>query len=224
LVSGVEGTGIAVIDPLYTLWLSFKNILPGLVAAIIVLIIGYFIALIIGHVVRIILEKVGIDSKLRKARLTKLLGHTHLPNIFGEITKWYIFIIFLQVAVDLLALGTLTILLQKFVLWLPNVIAAILIFLFGLAIANYVEIKITENSKLRGSVLASQILKIAIIIIIIVIALKQIGIQVSLLENLILIIVGALAVGVALALGIGVGLGMQKSSQGWIENFKRKYL
>ena len=119
------------VDPLYTLWTSFKNVFPGLIAAIIILIIGYIIAMLLGHAVRIILEKAGLDQKVRKAKLVKNVGHMHLPKIFGEITKWYIFIIFLQVIVDILNLGTLTVVLGKFVAWLPNVIAAVLIFLFG---------------------------------------------------------------------------------------------
>ena len=127
-------TGALILDPLYTLWISFGKILPGLIAAIIILIIGYFIALIIGHVVRIILEKIGLDTKMRKAKLMKAVGHTHLPNILGEIVKWYIFIIFLQQAVALLQLGTLTLLLDRFVTWLPNVIAGVLIILFGFSL------------------------------------------------------------------------------------------
>ncbi len=222
MANGLEATGTAVLDPLYTLWLSFKTILPGLIAAIIVLIIGYFVALIIGHVVKLILEKIGLDAKLRKAKLVKSIGHTHWPNIFGEITKWYIFIIFLQVAVDLLALGTLTSLLDRLVRWLPNVIAAVLVFLVGLAVAQFVEIKVSEHSQMRGMKMSGSILKIVIMILVTVVGLKQLGIEVSLLENLVLIVVAALAIGLALALGISLGLGMKNDASRWLVDFKRK--
>lgn len=222
MVNGLETTGTAVLDPLYTLWLSFKTILPGLIAAIIVLIIGYFIALIIGHVVKLILEKIGLDAKLRKAKLVKNIGHTHWPNVFGEITKWYIFIIFLQVAVDLLALGTLTSLLDRFVRWLPNVIAAILIFLVGLVVAQFVEIKVSEHTQMRGMKMAGSLLKTVVLILVVVLGLKQIGVEVSLIENLILIIIAALAIGLALALGIGLGLGLKGDAARWLVDFKRK--
>jgi len=211
------------VDPLYTLWLSFKNVFPGLIAAIIILIIGYIIAMLLGHAVRIILEKVGLDQKVRKAKLVKNVGHIHLPKIFGEITKWYVFIIFLQVVVDILNLGTLTIVLGKFVAWLPNVIAAILIFLFGLALGHLVEMKIVEHSSMKGALLVSHIVKIVVLIIVTVVALKQMGVEVSLLENLILLIVGALAAGIALALGIGMGLGMKKDAEKWVDNFQKKH-
>jgi len=211
------------VGPLYTLWTSFKNIFPGLIAAIIILIIGYIIAMLLGHAVRIILEKVGVDQKVRKAKLVKNVGHIHLPKIFGEITKWYVFIIFLHVAVDILELGALTIVLGKFVSWLPNVIAAVLIFIFGLALAHIIEMKIAEHSSMKGVLLASHIVKIAVLIIVAVVALRQMGIEVGLLENLVLLVVGSLSVGIALALGIGVGLGMKKDAEKFIDNFKKRH-
>lgn len=216
-------TGTLIIDPLYTLWLSFGRILPGVIAAIIVLLIGYFVALILGHVVRIILEKIGLDAKVRKSRVSKAIGHTHLPNIIGEVVKWYIFIIFLQQAVALLNLGTLTLLLDRFVVWLPHVIAAILVVLFGFVIAHYIEIKIQENSKVKGVKAAASWIKVVIIVIMFIIALKQIGIETGLIENLILIIIGAFAVAMAIAFGIGLGGAMKPGAQKWVDSMKKNF-
>ena len=155
-----------------------------------------------------ILEKLRLDAAVRNAELSKAVGHTHWSSVLGEITKWYIFIIFLQVAIDLLRLGTLTILLDRFVSWMPNIIAAILIVLFGFAVAHYVELKV--HSKNSGAIASY--------------SLKQIGIKVSLLENLVLLVVGAIAVGIAIALGIGLGSAMKGNSQKWIDDLKKKHL
>ncbi|MBI2670396.1 hypothetical protein HYX18_00220 [Candidatus Woesearchaeota archaeon] len=220
--NGLESTSTAVLDPLYTLWLSLKTILPGLVAAIIVLIIGYFTALVIGHVVKLILEKIGLDAKLKKAKLVSAIGHTHWSIVLGEITKWYIFIIFLQVAVDLLAIGTLTSLLDRLVRWLPNAIAAILVFIVGLAVAHLMEIKVTEHTQMKGMKMVGSLLRLVVIILALVIGLRQLGLEISLIENLILIIVAAIAIGMALALGIGLGLGLKNDAARWILDFKRK--
>lgn len=218
----VESSAI-IIDPLFTLWQSFKNVLPGIVGAIIVLIIGYLVALIIGHAVKIILEKLGLDAKVRKAKLTKTMGHTHLPAIFGEITKWYIFIIFLQVAVDLLNLGTLTSLLHVFVLWLPNLIAAILVVLFGLALGHYVEIKMREHTRMKGMIVASKITKVLIVILMTIVAAEQINLSFGIVRESFLIIIAAFALGIALALGIGLGLGMKGSCEKVLKDFKKYF-
>ena len=101
-------TGEMIISPLATLWFNLIELIPSLIAALVVIMIGWFIALVLGHVVRIILEKLKIDEKIRNAKMTKEIGHIDMPMIFGEVTKWYIFIVFLQQAVGLLSLGTLT--------------------------------------------------------------------------------------------------------------------
>jgi len=214
-------TAVSVINPLQALWLKIIEVLPYLVAAIVVMIIGCFVAAILGHALRIILEKTKLDQWIRKAKLTKAVGHTHLPSLLGELFKWYIIIIFLQAAVALLNLGTLSDLLNRFVLWLPNLLIAVIIFLAGLAAAHYVEIKIKEYSKMKGVRFGGVVLKWVIIIMIALVALRQIGIDVSVIENVLLVVIGALAVGVALALGIGLGLGLRKESENFIKNIKK---
>ena len=120
-------------------------------------------------------------------------------------------------------LGQLSDLLRTFVLWLPNVIIAIVVFLFGLAVANYVKMKTEEHSRQKGTKAAGSILKVVIIIMVIIVALKQIGVDVSILESTFLLIVGALAVGIALALGIGMGLGLRKESENMVQQIKKNF-
>ncbi len=216
-------TGNILLDPLYRLWESTSDLVPGLVAAIILLIIGYFIGLIIGHAVRIVLEKLKLDARVKKARLVKSVGHTHLPALFGELTKWFIFIIFLQQAVALLRLGSLSDLLNAFVLWLPNVIAAIVIILFSLGLAHFVEMKMLEHSKMKGMVFFSGLIKVVIVIMSAIIALDQIGVKISILENTFLLVVGAFALGIALALGIGMGLGLKDQASQWIKKWSKRF-
>ena len=197
--------------------------MPGIVGAIIVLILGCFVAVILGHAVRVILEKLRVDDYVRKAHLTKTVGHTHIPAVAGELFKWYIIILFLQQVVRLVNLGELSDLLGAFVRWLPHVIIAIVVFLFGLAVANYVKMKTEEHSRQKGTKAAGTILKVVIVVMVIIVALKQIGIDVSILESTFLLIVGALAVGVALALGIGMGLGLRKESENIVQQIKKNF-
>lgn len=219
----IEKSSFAIINPLSSIWYSIVDQLPNIIGAIIVLIIGCFVAVILGHAVKVILEKLRVDDFVRKAKLTKAIGHTHVPAIAGELFKWYIIILFLQQAVALIKLGTLSSLLDKFVSWLPSLIVAIVVLLFGIAVANYVKIKIEEHTKQKGIKICGSILKFVIVIMIIILALKQIGVDVSILENTFLLIVGALAVGLGLALGIGLGLGLRKESEGMIKEIKKNF-
>ena len=216
-------TSQAITNPLAEIWRAIVSELPALVAAIIVLIIGVFVAVILGHAVRVVLEKLRVDDYVRKAQLTKTIGHTHVPAVAGELFKWYIIILFLQQAVSLINLGTISSLLDSFVGWLPRVIIAIIVLLFGLAVANYVQLKTVEYSKQKGAVAGGAILKWVIVIMVLILSLRQIGVDVGLLENTFLLIIGSLAIGIALALGIGLGLGLRKESESFVKDIKKHF-
>jgi len=216
-------TGIAVLNPLVSLWESFVNIVPGIIGAILILIIGYFIAYILGHAVRLVLEKLGLDRQLGKAHVANKIGKSNVSAILGELIKWYIFIIFIGSAVDLLRLGNLSQILTSFVLWLPHLIAGILVVLVGVLIAHYVEFKMIEHTKMRGMELAAKIVKIIIFFIIAVLALAQIGIDVSFLEWIFLILVGAVAVGITIALGISFGHALKGEGKNMVNYIKKNF-
>lgn len=219
-MNAVTATGSLILNPLISLWNGFINILPGIVAAIIILIIGYFVALGLGHLVKIILEKTGLDNYMAKAKMAKVVGHLRLSGVLGEITKWYVFLIFIQSAVELLNLGALSSILNEFVLWLPNVIVAAIIIIFGIALSHFIGMKIEEHTDIKGTRFLTKILKFVILFIVIVIALQQMGIDASILENTFLIIVGALAIGIAVALGIGLGGALKIESKEIVTDIK----
>jgi len=219
-LDAISTTGSLILNPLISLWNGFVGVLPGIIAAIIVLIIGYFVALGIGHAVKVLLEKAGLDTYLERSKFAREVGHFHLSRILGEVTKWYIFLIFIQAGVDLLRLGTLSSLLNEFVRWLPNVIVAAIIVIFGVALAHFVSMKIEEHTRTKGVGFFSKLIKIVIYYVVLVIALEQIGVEASILENTFLILIGALAVGIAVALGIGLGRAMQPEGKEIVKDLK----
>lgn len=205
---------------LATLLESAVRVLPGIVAAIIVVVLGYVIAALVGWAVERLLERSGVDLKLQKVCKMEMIGRAQCSSLVGIIVKWYVFIAFLGSAVELVHLGVLTSFLQTVVTWLPNLIVAVLLVLLALLLADYVDRKV-QDTKIKGADLVGKALYIAIVVLVGVIALNQIGIDVSLLENLILLAVGSLAVGVALALGISLGLGLKDDAKKFVKDLKR---
>ena len=216
-------TGIAILNPLQTIGLKIIDFLPSLIGAIIVLIIGYVVGWLIGHLVKVILDKAGLDKWMRKAALTKEVGHVNIPSITGEIVKWLIVIVFLQQAVSLIKLGELSDMISAFVGWLPSLIIAVIILLVGLAVAHYLGVKVEEHSKQKGIKISIKLVKASIVIMVLIVALKQIGVQVGLLENTFLILIGALAIGLAVALGIGLGSAMKKHSEDIVQEIRKNF-
>ncbi len=209
------------VQPLAQLWYDFLNFYPGLLAALLVILVGYFISLLVGFLIRFILRHLKLDERVRKARLVKK-DSFDLSSFFGELFRWYTFIIFLQIAISLTNLGVLNNLFVSFIFWLPNLIAGILVILFGLGLSYYIELKMTEHTKMRGVKLLATVLRIIIMILMVIVALTQIGIETSILENTFLILIGGFALGIALALGLGFGLGFNGNILKWFNNFKKR--
>ena len=220
-VEGLLSTGNLFLKPLEQLWWDFIQVFPNIVVAILLLVLGYFVAFLVGHVVTWLLDKVGLNAYVKEARLTKEVGHTNIPGLAGEIVKWFVFIIFLQVAVEILNLNTLSSLLDQFVRWLPNVLVAIMVFFAGVALAHYIDYKIRSHTNMRGMKVLSGVLKVVVLFLAVVIGLAQIGVEVGVLENAFLIIVGALGLGFALAIGIGFGLGLKDEAEGIVNKLKK---
>lgn len=207
--------GAAFSTMLYNLGLA----LPGFIAAIIVIILGYVIAAIIGWTVVKILRGVDLDKKIQKYTKAEW-GKAHISGILGAIIKWYIFIVFIGTAVELVDLGVLSGFLVTVANWLPNLIVAVILVLLALLLGEYVDNKV-QKTKIKGADMVGKLLYICIVVIVGVIALNQIGINVTLLENIILAIVGALAIGIALALGISLGLGMKDEAKKFVKQLKK---
>ena len=219
-VDALSATGVLILNPLVQLWNGFIGVLPGIVAALIILIIGYFVAMGIGWGITKLLEKTGIEKYMSKSKLSGAVGHTRITSILGEVVKWYVFLIFLQAGVDLLSLGTLSLYLDRFVMWLPNVIVAALVIIFGLAVSHIISMKIEEHTELNGVEFISKLVKVVLMTLIIIMALQQIGVNVRLLENLVLLLVGALAIGIAIALGVGLGGALKDDGKNIIKGIR----
>ena len=215
----IEGAGEALVNPLVNLWFRFVDVIPGIILAVIILIIGYILAYILGHAAKVILQRVGVDRQVAKAKLTKAVGNLNISSVLGETVKWLIFVLFLAEAANQLRLGTLSDVIIRFANWLPQVIFAILIILFGLLLAHYVAMKMEEHAKVKGVKLASVVIKGVITFFVVVIALDQIGINVTILTSSFLIVL----TGISLALGLSFGLGSQKEAGELVRQIKKYF-
>lgn len=214
----VGQTGQALVNPLVNLWEATIDVGLGLIGAIIVLIIGYIVGWAIGFIVRKVLHKAKLDRLvMRDATIRAVAGDFELSAFLGLIVKWYIFVLFLTPAASLVNLTALSDFLGKAALWIPSLIAAILVAIIGLIAADYAYAKIHEVKAKSSGVIAG-ITKVIIVIFTLIIALSQLGIDVSIAENSFLIVLA----GVMLALAIGFGLAMKDELKPVIKDMKKK--
>lgn len=200
----------SIFDSLNQFWVDLGAFLPNLIVAFILLIIGWIVAKVLrGVTVRVlrilridvIAERAGIEDFLLKGgvRFTAV-------TLIAAIMYWaIIFIVFLAV-LHTLGLGIAADLFNRVLLYLPNVIVAIVLLIFGTLFAQFVQSALytyLNNVGVSGSRLVSGIAKYAIIIFVVSISLEQLAIGGDILVSAFQIAFGALCLALALAFGLG---------------------
>ena len=130
-MNSVQTWGEAITLSLLNLWERFVNFLPALVGAILVFVAGWIVAVALGKAVEHIVKIIRIDDVVEKAgtkgRLRKAGVELNIAKFFGGLVKWFLILVFLMAATDILHLVQVTSFLNSIVLYLPNVIVAAVI-------------------------------------------------------------------------------------------------
>ncbi|VVB81257.1 Uncharacterised protein [uncultured archaeon] len=211
-----------VASPFMRLGYGVIDAVPGVIAAILILIVGYIVAWIASRIVGGILDKVRFDRwVLHKTNFTSVVGEFRLSHFLEVITKWYVFILFLPAAANVINLGAVQNFLLDVAMWIPQVILAVVIGLLGLMAADYVGARIVET-RAKGAHVASLVARGSIWVFTAIIVLDQIGVKIDFATNSLLIILAGIMFGLALTFGIGFGFALKDDAKKILSDFKRK--
>ena len=200
---------------------STVNFIPNLLFAIIIFVIGWFIGSLLGRVVAQAVRAVKVDHALRSAGVEDVVrraGYSLDSGAFlGALVKWFVIIVFLMAALQVLSLTAVTLFLNQIVVsFLPAVIVAVLILLVAAVIAEVAQGVVTGSARaagIRTAGFAGAVTKWAIWGFAIIVALSQLGIATQYFQTLFMGIVVALS----LAFGLAFGLGGQEAAARFIE-------
>ncbi|MBI2144445.1 hypothetical protein HYU17_04830 [Candidatus Woesearchaeota archaeon] len=218
----LQQTGQALSDPLVRMWQNVVDVVPSIIAGVLVIIFGYILSSLVGALVHAILNATKVDDHLRKARMAHSIGFINLATLGGSLIKWYVFALFVVQAANLFRLGVISEQLAKLAGVLPGVFAAVLLILGGLIVADFAADRML-HAKRKGVRLASSIVRWSLIVIVLVTALGQLGLDVSFVSNALLILLAAVGVGIAIAVGIGFGAAFKDESKAIIKHVKRNW-
>jgi hypothetical protein len=185
---------------------EFAEWVPRLLAFIAILVIGYFIAKIVGSLLARLLHRAGLDRTLHSGTAgTWISKVTSSPSrLLGQIAFWAILVGAISIALDALGIAALDDFVGTVWGYIPNVIAALLIFLIAGAIAAGVGALVartmgdTSTGKVVGTVVPVLIMAIAGFMI-----LDQLKIAEEIVTITYASLMGAIALGMALAFGLG---------------------
>lgn len=188
----------------------FFAAVPKILGFAIILVVGWLIASLIAKAVVSLLHVAHFNTVADRAGLTAFMrnsGATADPaGVIGEITKWFVRLISLVVAFDALGLPAVSDVLRQVLLWLPNLVVAMVALVIGGVAANAFS-NVVKGAALEGGLdrpeFLAKVAKIGVWAFAIVIAVNQIGVATAIVNTLFMATVGA----IALALGLSFGLG-----------------
>ncbi len=202
----IQTWGEAITVSLIQLWDKFFNFLPALIGALLVFLIGVVVATIFGKIVSKIIHTMKFD----RFDVSKQLKHAgfgfSVSQFLGELMKWFLILVFLMAATDILGLVQVTEFLNSIVLYLPNVVVAIVILTIAFVMGNMSYAIVRGSVRVAGvmsATLLAGISKWAIMIFGILAALIQLGIATSLVNTIFIGLVSAVSLAVGLAFGLG---------------------
>jgi hypothetical protein len=200
----------AIRDALIRMYNGIASYLPDVVNGLIVLLLGYLIARIVAWLVRFVLTRSGLDDLSERHGIVgglRGLGIGLAPSrLIAQTVFGLLFLGFAITAARLMRFETVAILLERLLDFLPNVIAALLVFLLGSMVARLAGNWVSLIAAAGGLGYARQLgrfVQYVVALFVMVLALGVLGIQVGLLVTAITIIIAAFGLAIALALGLG---------------------
>jgi hypothetical protein len=209
-MNSVGTWGEAITNSLQDLWLKFINFIPSFVGALLIFFMGLVVAVALGKVAQKFIQVLKIDQAVDKMRIGEKFRSTgvdfNVSHFFGALVKWFLILVFLMAATDILGLDEVTSFLNKIIFYIPNVVVATIILSVAFILGNFSYSIIRSSTKAAGIMSATFLATLArwsIIIFGLLAAFIQLGIAVSLVNTIFMGIVAALAIAAGLAFGLG---------------------
>jgi len=122
-------------------WANVITFVPKLLAALIILLVGYLIAKVVAGILNKVLERVGFDRAVERGGLKHALARTRYDpsDMLAMLVFWLILLVTLQIAFGVFGPNPVSDLLKGLIAYLPNVLVAILIVVVAAAIARAVS-------------------------------------------------------------------------------------
>ncbi|MBO6880200.1 MULTISPECIES: mechanosensitive ion channel family protein [Winogradskyella] len=195
---------------LTNIWLEITEIFPNIIGALIVLIIGWIVTKLVVKLIKKILKVVKankLDDKLNEIEIIegKKLNFDTV-KVVSKIVKYLMYIVIFVTASDIMGLEIITEQISDLLSYLPQLFAALVIFILGLLFANFVKNglkSLFESMDLSGAKMISQVVFFLILTFISITALNQAGINTEIITNNINMIIAAFLLAFAIAFGFG---------------------
>lgn len=203
---------------------SLGFLLPRIVGALTALVVGVVLAKLVRSIIVKILRAITFSKFVNKTPLQLALQNDNLGQRIEEnianLFYWLSVLVVVYIMVAILGLGSVTIVLEKILGYIPNVISAMFIVLFGFLVAGWVESLVkgaVRTIDQRASRLAGKVASYFVVGLASITALSELGIAQEFLTIVFVGFVAMLALGFGLAIGLGGKTVVERILLDWYE-------
>lgn len=200
------------------------DFVPRLFGAIVVFGVGWLVAWLLQRLVdpvlRGVLDPVWEVTKLEDVRKKSKI-QLDLTALLARLVFWIVLAVAFLAAFEIIGLGTVADLFNQVLAYVPNVVAALVILVVGLILANFLRntVKAAMNaSELPHAQLLGNIAYWAVVVFVVIGSLVQLGIA----QELLLILFQGLVAALAIAVGLSFGFGGQDYAKRILSVFQRE--
>ncbi|TAJ45761.1 mechanosensitive ion channel family protein [Methanofollis fontis] len=188
--------------------------LPNLIAAVIILILGWIIGRLLGKYVSMFLDRIGVDDALRKTSMGDSIekSGTNIVHLFDLLIRWFIYLIAIMAATNVLQIEMLSTMMANIVAYIPNIAAFIIILVVGIILVDLFADFVEKLGSGAGVALIAPLvlmLRIFLYFVVIILALTQLAIDLTIIYVFIEPIAWGVGIGIGAAIAIIVGFGLR---------------
>lgn len=198
---------------------------PKVLAFLLIVIVGWLIASLIAKAIAAVLRSVNFNALAQSSGFSAFVHDmgvkTDASGFIAMVTKWFVRLIALVVGFDALGLPAVSQVLQELLLWLPNLVVALVVLVVGGLLADGLA-KLVRGATTRAGFsnpdVVATVARVSVWAFAIIVAVNQLGVATTLVNTLFMAVVGA----VALASGLAFGLGGRDKAAELLENLAGK--
>lgn len=201
---------MAFLKSLESFWRNISQYLALMFGSFILLILGWLVAKLLRRLMLKFLKFVRLDVAAEKSGVDDFLMKGGVPytttTIVANLVYWFVLFTVILGLLNSLGLQAAAELFNRIILYIPNVIVAVLVVMFGALFARFVKgvaFTYLSNIGVAGAEAMSAAAQWAILVFVFSVALEQLNIGGQILVSAFQIAFGALCLALALAFGLG---------------------
>lgn len=197
-------------DPFTSAANRFAAQIPAFAAALLLLLVGMFTARALRTVVERLLDRAHLDEHTSKVGINEVLARLGLGKspayVLSFLIYWFVLFIFIVSAANAVSMTVVSDLLERFVMFLPVLIASLLILFGGLLFARFlseVVASAASANNVRGGDALAQAAYVVVLVFSAMTAMEQLGMKMSFITGAVQILLGSAGLAAGIAFGLG---------------------